>query len=284
MLAHLASNVPQRAVLSARRAISVQSILHGSKQAKEAGDLEGQHHSRIIARGKYLHGIEIHRVKPDSVKEYKKAAERYYTGLRDDSELRIKLSGNFEAIVGEQDTFYHVLEYENHSGLDDAWKKIPGSEHEKAHDALRPFLQSRATQLAQEFAFLPTSPPREEGGIFELRAYQLSPGTLLEWEATWRKGIEARKKIVRPVGAWFSQLGRLNQVYHLWQYPCVPFIFPCLGSRINTRTRSDLETRKEMRENSWQLDGWASTIHKTSQLSRTMDSLILTPLPFSPLK
>jgi hypothetical protein len=33
-----------------------------------------QHHS--IARGKYVHGIEIHRVKPDSVEEYKKAAER----------------------------------------------------------------------------------------------------------------------------------------------------------------------------------------------------------------
>lgn len=32
-------------------------------------------------------------------------SERYYTGLRDDPELRIKLSGNFEAIVGEQDTF-----------------------------------------------------------------------------------------------------------------------------------------------------------------------------------
>jgi len=58
-------------------------------------------------------------------------------------------------------------------------------QHEKAHDALRPFLQTRAMQLAQEFAFLPTSPPREEGGIFELRAYQLIPGTLLEWEATW---------------------------------------------------------------------------------------------------
>jgi hypothetical protein len=40
-------------------------------------------------------------------------------------------------------------------------------------------------QLAQEFAFLPTSPPRDKGGIFELRAYQLTPGTLLEWEATW---------------------------------------------------------------------------------------------------
>jgi hypothetical protein len=32
-------------------------------------------------------------------------SERYYTGLRDDPELQIKLSGNFEALVGEQDTF-----------------------------------------------------------------------------------------------------------------------------------------------------------------------------------
>ncbi|KAH9964258.1 NIPSNAP-domain-containing protein [Russula dissimulans] len=263
MLARLASNVPRRVVPIS--AVHAQSLLHGSKEAKKAGDLEVQHHSRLIARGKYLHGIETHRVKPDRVKEYKKAAEHYYTGLRDDPELRVKLSGNFEAIVGEQDTFYHVLEYENHSGLDDVWKKIPGSKHENAHDALRPFLQSRATQLAQEFAFLPTSPPHEEGGIFELRAYQLNPGTLLEWEATWRKGIEARRKFVRPVGAWYAHIGRLHQVYHLWQYP-------------------DLETRKEQRESAWQLDGWADTVRKTSQLARSMDSLILTPLPFSPLK
>jgi hypothetical protein len=78
MLAHLVSNFPRRAVPNARRAISVQvpasprarsraltvsairaqSILHGSKEAKEAGDHETQQHSRLVARGKYLHGIE----------------------------------------------------------------------------------------------------------------------------------------------------------------------------------------------------------------------------------
>ena len=78
MLAHLVSNLPRRAIPSARRAISVQvptsprarsraltvsavrtqSILHGSKDAKEAGDHEIQQHSRLVARGKYLHGIE----------------------------------------------------------------------------------------------------------------------------------------------------------------------------------------------------------------------------------
>jgi hypothetical protein len=38
--------------------IRAQSILHGSKEAKEVGDHETQQHSRLVARGKYLHGIE----------------------------------------------------------------------------------------------------------------------------------------------------------------------------------------------------------------------------------
>lgn len=40
-----------------------------------------------------------------------------------------------------------------------------------------------------------------------------------------RRGIEARRKFVAPVGAWFSQIGRLHQVYHMWQYPCVHLDF-----------------------------------------------------------
>lgn len=60
-----------------------------------------------------------------------------------------------------------------------------GVQHAKAHAALAPYLRSRSTQLNQEFAFLPTAPPHTEGGIFEMRTYQLNPGTLLEWEGAW---------------------------------------------------------------------------------------------------
>jgi hypothetical protein len=42
---------------------------------------------------------------------------------------------------------------------------------------------------------------------------------LMEWEAEWRKGVDARKPMVQPVGAWSSQLGDLNMVHHLWFYP-----------------------------------------------------------------
>jgi hypothetical protein len=78
MLTRLAFNLPRNAIPSVRRAVSfqvpasprapcraltvsaarAQSILHGSREAKEAGEHEMQQHSRLIGRGKYLHGIE----------------------------------------------------------------------------------------------------------------------------------------------------------------------------------------------------------------------------------
>ncbi|KAK7695027.1 hypothetical protein QCA50_002215 [Cerrena zonata] len=220
---------------------------------------------QVVARGKYVHGFEVHKVKPSATDEYKRAAESYYASIKDDPELHVKLTGSWETLIGEQDTFYHILEYENYAGYDKTTAKIANSEYQEAYKKMLPYLNSRTLNLAQEFAFFPTAPPHTEGGIFEMRSYQLKPGTLLEWEHAWRKGIEARRKFVEPVGAWFSQVGRLHQVHHLWQYP-------------------DLKTRKETREKAWQLDGWAETVSKTANFSKFMDAYVLQPLPYSPLK
>ncbi|KAF9015675.1 NIPSNAP-domain-containing protein [Cyathus striatus] len=253
------------AFTSHTRAISVQSLLHGSEEAKKAGDLDIHQHSRLVGRGKYIHSFEAHCVKPEKIQEYKKAAERYYTGVKDDTQLRVKLTGSWETLVGQQNTFYHILEYENYGGYDKAHQILRVSEHHDTYNAMLPYITSRTSQLNQEFAFLPTATPHAQGGLFELRTYQLKPGTLLEWENAWRRGIEARRKFMVPVGAWFSQIGRLHQVHHMWQYP-------------------NLEVRKETREKAWEIDGWAETVSKTSQLATSMDSFILSALTYSPLK
>ncbi|KAF8602047.1 NIPSNAP-domain-containing protein [Ceratobasidium sp. AG-I] len=256
--------VPRVGVMQTRGLLN--SVLYGSETAKKEGELEIQQYSRLIGRGKYIHGFETHRVKPDKVEEYKKAAGEHYAALLANPDLHVKLTGSWEHVIGELDTFVHILEYENYGGFDRT--TVAARNSQKIRDteaALRPYLVSRNHQLCQEFAFLPSSPPHEQGGIFELRTYSLQPGALLEWEAAWRRGIEARKQFVKPVGAWFSQVGRLHQVHHLWQYP-------------------NLETRKALREKAWKVDGWSDTVHKTGQLANTMDAYILSALPFSPLK
>ncbi|KDQ18252.1 hypothetical protein BOTBODRAFT_171909 [Botryobasidium botryosum FD-172 SS1] len=254
-----------RAAGPARSYSVVQSILHGSPEAKKEGDIEIQQHSKLIGRGKYVHSFHFHHVKPDSLEQYKKAAEKFYAGVAADPSLSVKLTGSWETVLGDLDTFVHILEYENYRGYDRSTRLIRHSEHNKSYNAMLPYLNKRSSQLCQEFAFWASSPPHVQGGIFELRSYTLKPGTLLEWESAWRKGIEARRKFITPVGAWFSQVGRLHQVHHIWQHP-------------------SLEARKETREKAWQVDGWNDTVHKTSGLANHMDASIMVPLPFSPLK
>lgn len=82
---------------------------------------------------------------------------------------------------------------------------------------------------------------------------------------SWKKGLECRKKFCQPVGAWFTQLGDLNTVHHMWAY-------------------SDLEERKITREQAWQVDGWPQTVSQTVPLIQRMTTQILEPMKHSPLK
>lgn len=125
-------------------------------------------------------------------------------------------------------------------------------------------INSKKIDLMQEFSFWPTTPPRELGGVFELRSYTLHPGNLLEWETHWRRGLKARKEVMEGVGAWFVQIGDLNTVHHLWQF-------------------ANLEERRARREKSWQIEGWSDTVHKTVPLIREMKSRILIPMKWSPV-
>lgn len=76
---------------------------------------------------------------------------------------------------------------------------------------------------------------------------------LLEWETNWRRGLEARRKYVQPVAAYFTQvspllvlmhyepsltsrqIGGLHTVHHLWHYP-------------------NLDERKKTRDAAWQVE------------------------------
>ncbi|KAG7530307.1 hypothetical protein FFLO_05140 [Filobasidium floriforme] len=243
------------------------SLLHGSEQAKAEGETEIHQHSRLIGRNKYVHELVSHAVKPDCREQYRAAAEEYFAGLAKDPSLKVKLTGSWETLIGPVDNFVHILEYENYDGYDDVMRKLqthptlPGILNKQ----ILPAVQSRHSQLMSEFAFWPSSPPRQNGGIYELRSYQLIPGRLLEWEHAWKRGLEARKRFVQPAGGWFSQVGTLHEVHHLWQYP-------------------NLAERKLTREQAWNVSGWSHTVQETVKLAQSMKCSILLPCAWSTLK
>lgn len=177
----------------------------------------------------------------------------------------------------------HIWEYQRYAGYHKSIHRIQNQpEFAEFDKKLKSLITSKKTSLMQEFRFWPTSPPRQLGGVFELRTYTLHPGNLLEWETHWQKGLAARREVMEGVGgmyrhskevvkyeltrvaAWFVQIGALNEVHHLWQF-------------------ADLEERRSRREQSWSVTGWGETVHKTVPLIQSMKSRIMVPMPWSPI-
>ncbi|KAI1343505.1 hypothetical protein F5Y15DRAFT_234973 [Xylariaceae sp. FL0016] len=240
-------------------------VIYGTKEGRELDAQLEASFSAVLARGKYVHSIVFHEVKPDKVDEYVNLVGNWYPKVAGNEDNKVNLVGSWRTEVGDCDTFVHIWEYQRYQGYHDSLHSISSHPEFAEFDRkLKSLIKSKRTSLMQEFSFWPTTAPRSLGGVFELRSYTLHPGNLLEWETHWRKGLNARKQVMEGVGAWFVQIGDLNTVHHLWQF-------------------ANLEERKVRREKSWQQEGWSETVHRTVPLIQTMKSRILVPMPWSPV-
>ncbi|KAI2611874.1 NIPSNAP-domain-containing protein [Hypoxylon sp. NC1633] len=243
----------------------ISRVIYGTKEGRELDAQLEASFSAVLARGKYVHSIVFHEVKPDKVDEYVELVGNWYPRIASTEQNKVHLVGSWRTEVGDCDTFVHIWEYQRYQGYHQSLNTIskdPGfAEFDKK---LKTLITSKNTSIMQEFSFWPTTAPRQLGGLFELRSYTLHPGNLLEWETHWRRGLKARREVMEGVGAWFVQIGDLNTVHHLWQF-------------------ANLEERKVRREESWKQEGWAETVHKTVPLIQTMKSRILIPMPWSPV-
>ncbi|KIW46330.1 hypothetical protein, variant [Exophiala oligosperma] len=250
---------------STRRSGKLSSLIYGTPEGQQLDKEMERSFSQVLARGKYVHSIVFHEVKPDKVDEYVELVGSWYPRMANTPENKVHLVGSWRTEVGDCDTFVHIWEYQRYTGYHASLHSISSHPEFPAFDKkLKSLIHSKKVSLMQEFSFWPTTPPRKLGGLFELRSYTLHPGNLLEWETHWRNGLKARREVMEGVGAWFVQIGDLNTVHHLWQF-------------------ADLEERKLRREQSWGVEGWADTVHKTVPLIQTMRSKILIPMPWSPV-
>ncbi|KAI4122174.1 MAG: hypothetical protein LQ347_006592 [Umbilicaria vellea] len=248
-----------------KRKGALSSLIYGTKEGQQMDQEIEKSFSQVLARGKYVHSIVLHQVKPDKVDEYVKLVGDWYPRMAGIEENHVHLVGSWRTEVGDCDTFIHIWEYQRYQGYHASLHSIASHPDFPEFDRkLKTLITHKQTSLMQEFSFWPTTPPRQLGGVFELRSYTLHPGNLLEWETHWRRGLKARREVMEGVGAWFVQIGDLNTVHHLWQF-------------------ADLEERKARREMSWGVEGWGETVHKTVPLIQSMKSRILIAMPWSPV-
>ncbi|CAN9288714.1 unnamed protein product [Alternaria alternata] len=242
---------------------ALSSLIYGTPEGRELDKDIERSFSQVLARGKYVHSIVFHEVQPDKVEEYTELVGSWYPKMASIPENKVHLVGSWRTEVGDCNTFVHIWEYQRYEGYHESLHNIQSHPEFPEFDVkLKKLIMSKKNSLMQEFSFWPTTPPRQLGGLFELRSYTLHPGNLLEWETHWRRGLKARREVMEGVGAWFVQIGDLNTVHHLWQF-------------------ANLEERKVRREQSWSVEGWGETVHKTVPLIQTMKSRILIPCSWS---
>jgi len=78
------------------------------------------------------------------------------------------------------------------------------------------YLRSRHLQFLLAFSYWPAIEFRKGSHIYELRSYRLKPGTMIEWGNNWARGLRYRRNNDEAFAAFFSQVGRMNQVHHFW--------------------------------------------------------------------
>lgn len=102
--------------------------------------------------------------------------------------------------------------------------------------------------------------------IVEKRTYTFHPGKLQEFLTLYEKeGLPIHVRYLPLIGYFTSEIGTLNQVITMWGY-------------------ADMADREEKRARLYADPEWIAFGPKTTHLIQTMETMILRPTAFSPIR
>jgi len=241
----------------------------------EKVELQHAPHKEALTSTERIIEIQTHNVRPDLTDEYVRAHQNVVSFINSNQkgkgglELNCASLGNFNVIVGfDTDQYLHIWCYDQgYSNLDSDLQSLRNSsEFNKLNKEVAKCLNNRHNQVLLPFSFWPDVYMRKENNhIYELRTYDLKPGTMVEWGNYWARAIKMRDfKHSEPFIGMFSQVGELYNVKHIWCY-------------------DSFNDRKEAREVVWkkQQMQWSEIIAGTMPLINHMTSRIMIPLDYS---
>jgi hypothetical protein len=97
-----------------RRKGTLSSLIYGTKEGREMDKEIEQSFSQVLARGKYVHSIVFHHVKPEKVDEYVDLVGGWYPKMAALPENKVHLVGSWRTEVGDCDTFGKCSIFYNH--------------------------------------------------------------------------------------------------------------------------------------------------------------------------
>ena len=81
------------------------SLIYGTTEGRNLDKELELSFSQVLARGKYVHSIVFHEVKPEKVDEYVELVGGWYPKIAQTPELKVNLVGSWKTEVGDCNTF-----------------------------------------------------------------------------------------------------------------------------------------------------------------------------------
>jgi hypothetical protein len=177
---------------------------------------------------------------------------------------RVKLSplgGFFHTEVGTLNQVIHMWQYADVA--ERARIREEAGKHPLWPPKISEYLMEQETKILLPAPFNPPLEPRKIGNIYEIRTYMYQPGSIPHVLEQWGAAIEARQKLSPFVGAWYTELGPLNQWTHIWAY-------------------ESSNHRMEIRAEAIAKGVWPPPRHEKVTLLKQENALVI-PAAFSPL-
>lgn len=95
----------RKAEMGTTRRGPISSLIYGTREGQQHDKDIERSFSEVLARGKYVHSIVFHEVKPDKVDEYVELVGEWYPKMAALEENRVHLVGSWRTQVGDNDTF-----------------------------------------------------------------------------------------------------------------------------------------------------------------------------------
>lgn len=90
---------------TSKRTGKLSSLIYGTDEGRKMDQEIERSFSQVLARGKYVHSIVFHDVKPKKVDEYAKLVGEFYPKMANIPENKVNLVGSWRTEVGDCDTF-----------------------------------------------------------------------------------------------------------------------------------------------------------------------------------
>lgn len=97
--------------ISNKKAGPLTTLIYGTQEGREMDQEIERSFSQVLARGKYVHSIVQHQVKPDKVDEYVELVGNWYPKIAGLPEMKVNLVGSWRTEVGDCDTFGKCTSY-----------------------------------------------------------------------------------------------------------------------------------------------------------------------------